>query len=326
MYIEWESGRTQVADWQDEFCEVFELPPQALGFVTQEPESDLATEIEQLEVVRIDREIVDLFEMQTDHFRAMDRKMGAAIIPQTVAHVEHMREVLRNSMGGMHHDAAALALAEGAALAGWQQLDSGNIRESWAMHSLAKSAAKEGDNPAILAHVTVQQAYALLDANRTAEALELAKQGRAHTNEAKYPPRLRAWLLAAEAEFHAACGATTECKRLLDNAAAILPEGDNDPDLPFLFLNQVHLARWRGSSLARLGDQEAVNDLTAALADLPAQSTGRAEAGLRVDLAIALSARGEQTEAKAQANRASELAQRSRSARQRARINRLLIG
>jgi len=33
MYTSWENGGVLPTDWQEELCEVFELPPAALGFV-----------------------------------------------------------------------------------------------------------------------------------------------------------------------------------------------------------------------------------------------------------------------------------------------------
>jgi hypothetical protein len=51
---------------------------------------------------------------------------------------------------------------------------------------------------------------------------------------------------------------------------------------------------------------------------------GRAEVGLRVDLALAHHARGDSHESQAQARRAADLAGRTGSARQRRRISDLL--
>lgn len=112
----------------------------------------------------------------------------------------------------------------------------------------------------MLAHVTAQQAYALLDAGQAGDAVALVQY--AHRPEAanRVPPRLRAWLAAAEAEFLAAAGDEAGALRLLDSAAAVLPPGDVDEELPFLMLNQTHLARWRGNCLSMLGADEAVDD------------------------------------------------------------------
>ena len=89
-------------------------------------------------------------------------------------------------------------------------------------------------------------------------------------------------------------------------------------------LDQGHLARWRGHCLARLGELSAVDDLTTALDAMSGQQYGRAEVSLRVDLAIALRARNEIDESKGQARRASDLAGRTGSERQRRRIVDLL--
>ncbi|MEV5539202.1 hypothetical protein AB0L13_20280 [Saccharopolyspora shandongensis] len=325
MYTDWEQGRVDPTDWRGELCEVFELPPVALGFVEVVPPPTL--EIPSLlEISRLDPEIVEMLEVQTDHYRHMDRKVGSAIIPQTVAHVEHMQNLLRTSLPGRHSALAAVALAEGAALAGWQALDAGDIVKAWNMHDIAKSAASQGNNPAVLAHVTAQQAYALLDAGRAADAVELAQFANRPDMAGRVPPRLRAWLAAAEAEFLAAAGHHYPALTMLDQAADALPSGDTDPELPYLMLNGTHLARWRGHCLARLGADEAVDDLTSALEGSQVLTSKRAETGLRVDLALALRSRGDIEGSKQHAQRAADLAGRAGSARQRTRIAKLLAG
>lgn len=327
MYTDWEQGRVFPADWLDELCEAFELPKSALGLDVGAAEPPAPSVLElpaTLDVLRIDRELVDGLEQLTDQYRKMDRQLGAALIPQTVAHVQHLQRLLDNALPGEGADAAALALAEAAALAGWQALDAGDVQQCWTLHSTAKLAARQGGNAAVLAHVTAQQAYALLDAGKLQEAVELARYAARPELVARVPARLRAWLAAAEAEFLASAGEEGEARRLLDRAAAVLPAGDVDEELPFLMLNQTHLARWRGNCLATLGAGEAVDDLTAALDGMSAMPSTRAEAGLRVDLAVALRQRGDLIEAQQHAARAAELAGRSGSARQRRRIAKLL--
>jgi hypothetical protein len=51
----------------------------------------------------------------------------------------------------------------------------------------------------------------------------------------------------------------------VDLADQQLPRASAEPGLPYLALDEVHLARWRGHSLARLGDTEAIGDLRSAL-------------------------------------------------------------
>lgn len=132
-----------------------------------------------------------------------------------------------------------------------------------------------------------------------------------------------AWLWAAEAETLAAAGAERQSRVALDTAFHLLPTDSVDAALPFVFLNEVHLARWRGNCLARIGLNEAVNDLTTALTKLDPSFT-RAAAGLRCDLALAYSVRGQHEEARAEARLALELASLTASERQKRRINQLL--
>jgi hypothetical protein len=89
-----------------------------------------------------------------------------------------------------------------------------------------------------------------------------------------------------------------------------------------VFLNEGHLTRWRGHSLALLGDDGAVGELYAALAGMDGTFI-RAQAGLRCDLAQAHLVRGEHEEARAQLREARLLANRTGSVRHRQRIERL---
>ncbi|WP_229874693.1 hypothetical protein [Amycolatopsis deserti] len=323
MYTSWETGAVIPTDWRDELCEVFELPPAALGLVetTPPPALDLPSAFE---VVRLDPAVISLLDQQTNFYRLQDRLLGAAIIPQTEAHVRNLEQMLRNALPSGHLPTAAVTLAEAAALAGWQALDAGDLRKAWDLHDIAKSAARQGENPAVLAHVTAQQAYVLLDAGRAADAVELVEYASEPGLLGRVPARLRSWLAAAHAEFLAAAGDRSGAMRRLDQAADVLPDGDNDPELPYLMLNGAHLARWRGNCLARLGEDQAIEDLTAALDGLTTLTSRRAEAGLRVDLALALRKRGDLDESRVQARQAAELAGTTGSARQRARIAELL--
>ncbi|WP_235079116.1 hypothetical protein [Amycolatopsis orientalis] len=328
MYTSWEKvGGVKPTDWIDELCEVFELPPSALiegasggPFTPIAP----ATQPSLLAVKSLDPAVIQLLEQQTDLYRMQDRVMGSAIIPQTEAHVANISGMLRNALPGKHAQAAGVALAEAAALAGWQALDAGNQQRSWDLHDIAKAAARESDNPTVYVHVAAQQAYALLDAQRPDDAVAVLNYVNSRENTTHVPPRLRAWLAAAHAEFLAAAGQRTQALRMLDLATDILPTGDSDPELPYLMLNQANLARWRGHCLARLGEDEAIADLNSALDGLASMTSRRAETGLRVDLALALQRKGDGHAARIEAQRAAELAGSTGSARQRARITRLL--
>ncbi|MEU7811003.1 hypothetical protein [Pseudonocardia sp. NPDC049154] len=112
--------------------------------------------------------------------------------------------------------------------------------------------------------------------------------------------------------------------RVLDSATDVLPDA-GEQELPYVMLDAGHLARWRGHCLARLGEASAIEELAAALLAMGEGHYGRAEVSLRVDLALAFRARGDINEAHLHARRASELAGRTGSKRQRRRIKDLLV-
>ena len=130
---------------------------------------------------------------------------------------------------------------------------------------------------------------------------------------------MRGWLRAAEGEMAAVGRKHGDCHHALDLASAELGHGPSGEDLPYLALNDAHLARWRGNCLVHFGDPSTITDLTTALAGMDGTFT-RAEAGLRCDLAAALHVAGEREEARRHLARAAELAQLTGSARQRRRI------
>lgn len=128
------------------------------------------------------------------------------------------------------------------------------------------------------------------------------------------------WLYAAEAETAAVAGLATLCRKALDRAAAILPTGTaTDPELPYLSLDEHHLARWRGSALARLGDAGAIDQLNEALADADPDYL-RARGGLHIDLAQALTAADARDAAAEHVHHARRIAAQTGSVRQRRRL------
>jgi hypothetical protein len=137
------------------------------------------------------------------------------------------------------------------------------------------------------------------------------------------PRILQAWLTAAHGEALAAHADRTASLHAFDCAAKLLPCNSAD-DKPYVALDSVHLARWRGHALARFGDTDAIAILNGALARLDS-SFVRAETALRVDLANALTTFGEHEEARTHAHHAAKLAAQVGSTRQRRRINTLLL-
>lgn len=296
-------------------CELIDL---GLGDqLEQAAESDLAARLASARLV--DAQVVTMFELQTQTIRQLDRRLGApAVAQQTRAHVATMERLLAHATSSATRHPLASALADAAALSGWQALDAGRAEQAWTLYELAKNAARAAEDEALLAHAQGEQGYVLLDLNRPSEAQQLIHDART-SREPQLPGRLRSWLLAAEAEAAAAAGDESGCHRALEDAASSLPAYASDEQLPYLTLDSHHFERWRGSCLARLGDREAIAHLQAALEQLD-EDFIRARGGLHLDLAHAFTVSGIQDAAVAHLHEASRLAAQTGSVRQNRRI------
>jgi hypothetical protein len=168
-----------------------------------------------------------------------------------------------------------------------------------------------------------EQAFVLVDADKPRLAVDLVQEAQ-RVGGKRISRRLAAWLAGAEAELLAHAGEMDQARDALDRATAHLPPGRaaRDPDLASVFLNEVHLARWRGHSLALIGDEHAVAELHTALKVLDPTFV-RARAGLHCDLAQAHLVRGERGEAQVQLRQARLLTNRTGSVRHRRRVERL---
>ncbi|CAM3574076.1 hypothetical protein GCM10007368_16650 [Isoptericola cucumis] len=267
----------------------------------------------------VDAELVDRFEAQTQSLRVLDRRLGARrLLGQAEAHAQNVADLVQWAEFGAVREGMAATGAEAAALAGWLALDLGKASDSWRLHNLARALAVEAGDTAVVAHVTAQQAYALLDAGRTSRAVKQFEAARQMAGT-RVPGVVRSWLFAAEAEAHAAAGDTSTTLDLLDRATAAL----DDDDVPFVVLDSAHLARWRGSCLARLGHPEAIQVLNDALNRLD-PDFNRAAAGLHADLATAYTVARQPDAARHHAQDAAKLSAATGSNRQRSRILALL--
>lgn len=326
----WENqGGGMSAMYRQLFSDVYGLSEAELGLVDDPVVEDAAPPaavelVERIRFSRLDSGLVVLLGANTQSLRMLDRRLGgAATYPQTAAHVEYIESVVRRALPGADREAAAAELGRAAALAGWQALDMGQPSTAWRMHELATAAGRESGDLAGLAYAQAQQAYVLLDEGRAADAHGLIKLGQKLAGS-RVPPVLRAWLNAAEGEALAALGARSAALRALDAARDVVPDDPDDDGLPYLMLGPGHLERWRGHCLARLGDAGAIDDLQRALEAMGEGQYGRAEVGLRVDLALAYQARGDVSAAREQVQLAGESADVTGSARQRRRIVALL--
>ncbi|MGW6058438.1 XRE family transcriptional regulator [Streptomyces sp. NPDC055189] len=329
MYVsEWENGKRTISD---RYAAVLR---QLLGITDAELRDsplviapsmtdgyeDLLSRIDSAHSVA--ESMVKTFNDQTELLRTMDRQMGAAgLVDQVTGHLAALEDALNFAVLPSARRPVALALAGASTMAAWQAIDSGAVERAWKYYEVAKRAARDAEAPMYLAHAMGEQAYVLCEAGRPALGLELVRDAQRVLGQGG-SPRLWAWLYAAEAELCAYAGMPVDCRRALDAAAASIPpgSGDRDPDMLSIFLNDGHLARWRGNVLGLLGDADAITSLYGAL-EVVDPTFVRAQAGLHTDLAQAHLARAEYDDANTNLRKARLLASRTGSVRQRRRID-----
>lgn len=272
---------------------------------------------------RVDRHTVYLMRRAVQKIRLTDRQFGASAARDDVRFMLQKTEALfRHCLTIGTYAPLAQLLAELHTLAGWQALDRADLNTAWSEYNLARLAASVSGSPAHIAHATGEQAYVLIDASRLRDASELLH---AHaTNVQSAPLPLQAWMSAVLGEVHAASGDRSNSLRAFDKAADLLAQGQANP-CQSVTLDSIHMTRWRGQALAKLGQPEAIDTLTYSLRTLDSTFV-RARAALHIDLACALFAKGARSAARQHANHASELVIKLGSVRQLRRLQALSKG
>jgi tetratricopeptide (TPR) repeat protein len=322
----WENGKEQPSEiYRRLFREIYGRTNAELGFPNEGEEDPEATELRaRLAVARtVDRGTVEVFRHQVDHARRVDRQFGALTqLDQLRTQIDQVQHLL-TYRAGPQRPALAGVLVEASTLAGWQALDRAAVGQAWTHYERAKSAAHVAESPALLSHATAEQAFVLIDLDETTAAVDQLAHARSIANRTA-SPLLVAWLAAAHGETLAAAGHADDARRAFDTASRLLPTDPVDPVLPFLFLGDSHLDRWRGNALARLGAPDAIDQLAAALARLPAEFV-RARTGLLVDLAYAHAAAGDRDAALTYVQQARRLVVQIKSDRHQRRLNQLVL-
>lgn len=329
VYVsEWENGKRSVSE---EYAAILRA---LLGWTDDElfAESDGSLQVDGYDalVQRIDSahalgaSMVDTFLAQTEILRTQDRQLGAGgLVDQMNAHLSTLQDALTFAVLPAARQPLGRALAGAATLAAWQALDVGAADRAWRHYELGKRAALEAGDTLYLAHATGEQAYVLSDAGKPELAVALIRQAQ-QVGGNKVSPRLKAWLVSAEAELCALAGDVESAKRALDKASTAMPETRDvrDPDMASIFLNSAHLERWQSHTAALLGEEHAVSSIYEVLEGMD-PTFARARAGLHCDLAHAHLSRGEYGDAKEQIRAARLIANRTGSVRFRRRIGQL---
>jgi hypothetical protein len=291
-------------------------PPGATSF--DESENELQQRI--YASSQVDETMLAILADQLNGIRRLDRQLGAVVAQDEVlAKVTQITELLTYSLSTTVRERLAALLSELHCLAGWQALDLGQISDSWRHYSNAVTTGQLSGATSYLALANAGRAVVLTEVGQTRDAVEIMIGNTDAIVNQNCSALLRSWLAAAAGEALSANGQQTESLRMFDRAADLLPHASTNAGTPYVALDSVHLARWRGHALAQCGDMQAVAVLTDALAGLDS-TFARAETALRVDLTIAFYKINEVAEARTQARSAEQLAARVGSIRQTRRL------
>jgi hypothetical protein len=267
----------------------------------------------------VDLPTVSLLRQKLDITRVIDRRLGAStLLGEISGQIRQVERLLGDTLNHAVRVGLSEVLVDASTLAGWQSLDQGLISEAWSHYDRAKRAAREAGSIGLEAYACAGQAVVLLDIGDVESAVELTRHARDIAKGA-VPGVLQAWLAAGYGEASAANGSRADCLRAFDDAARSMGAPDTS-QVPYLVFDSTHLARWRGSALARLGDTAAIGVLSEVLDRLD-PAFARAEAALRVDMAQVLAATNDRDTAAKHAERARLLTYQVGSARQRKRLD-----
>lgn len=322
----WENGHEAASEpYQRLFREVYGRTNDELGFPAEPDDGDAAELRSRLALARnVDVGMVDVFRSQVDDARKVDRRFGGiTLLDQLRSNIDQVEGLLSFSTARGHREALAGVLTEASTLAGWEALDRNAISQAWQHYERAKSAAREASSPALLAHATAEQAFVLIDIGEIHAAVDQLAAARALAADTT-PPLLRSWLAAAHGEGLSAAGQRDGALQAFDVASTLLPSDPVDAALPFLFLGGSHLDRWRGNALSKLGDADALDEISDALGNLPPDFI-RARTGMLVDLAFAYAAAGERDAALDHSKQARRLATQIKSDRHMRRLSGLIL-
>lgn len=296
------------------------LPVQPEPFEAADERSRLASRYARASA--LGRDDVEQLRQQLNDLRDEDRGGAAGFAFDDLgASLAKLQELASYSLRPAIHREVLPLLADAAGIRGWQLLNAGQLVAADATFRLGEQAAHEGDDAAAYAFLRTEHAYVLADAGRVEDA-RLLVESTYEAASGKVPRVLEAWLHAATAEVKAAVGDPEGCRRSLDLARDALADADGDPSVPYVVLGEEHLERWRGSSLARLGDGGGIEQLERARQRLD-PSFVRARSGVLTDLVTALLAAGEVGEALRLFPDAHGVARLAGSERQLARLARL---
>jgi hypothetical protein len=150
---------------------------------------DSGTELRQLldTARRLDGSTIEVLHRQLDAIRRLDRQLGAIVVRDEVkTKIQQVERLAAYSLDPGAREPLAALLSEMYTLAGWQALDLGDITDSWQHYEKARAVAAQSDSIAYESHAAAEQAFVLIDAGATRDAVDILD----HARHRAGPPRI----------------------------------------------------------------------------------------------------------------------------------------
>jgi tetratricopeptide (TPR) repeat protein len=296
-------------------CQLYGRPPESLGLVPPGPPRDPAgtlSAVERREFLRLlggvglggavgsgdpdswerlehalrrggplDAALVETLEKQTWALHRLEETVPARqVFTRLEIHLDRLTELLQRPGGGRLRRRLMSAAGDSAALGAWVAWDMADSASATRLYTVATTAAREADDPALRACVLGYASYA---APSPAQARLLLEQAEAFLDRAALPAAF-AWIAGREAEEAAAEGDRRQAQRSLEQAQGAYETAIAAEERPWTtFMDAARMQGFAISTYARLGDTDSA--LRGCEALLEAPSSGKKHSLVLADVA-----------------------------------------
>jgi hypothetical protein len=296
-------------------CQLYQRAPESLGLVRPGPPADPAgtlSAVERREFLRLlggvglggvvgsasgeswerlehslknsgplDATVVCDLETQTRALHHLEEMVPARqVFSRLEVHLDRLTELLQRPAAARLRRRLIRAAGDSAALGAWVAWDMTDSAAATRLYTVATTAAREADDPALRACIL---AYASYSAPSPGSARKLLAEAHGFLDGAAFPAAL-AWITGREAEEAAAEGDARQARSSLERALAAFGVASPPEERPWMtFLDEPRMQGFAVSTYARLGDTDGALRGCEALVDLP--GSGKKQALALADVA-----------------------------------------
>jgi hypothetical protein len=229
----------------------------------------------------LDAALVGDLEAQTRALHHLEETVPARqLFSRLDIHLDRLTELLQRPAASRLRRRLVKAAGDSAALGAWVAWDMMDSSAATRLYTVATTAAREADDPALRACILAYASYA---APTPGLARKLLAQARSFLDGVSLPAAL-AWIRGREAEEAAAQGDHRRAQRSLEQALDAFEVASPAEERPWMsFLDQPRMHAFAVSTYARLGDSDGAMRVCETLLDVP--GSGKKQALALADVA-----------------------------------------